>query len=76
MGLVWKDPPRGQSRRADTDLLVEELRANPGVWALVEVDAWSACKAKYERRGCEARTVKVSDGPTKHDIYARWPVAS
>jgi hypothetical protein len=56
------------------DLDVAELKANPGVWALVREGSKSAAPAiTYKARGCVATSHRVNTSPDRFDIYAMWP---
>ena len=53
---------------------VEQLKANPGVWALVREGAKSAGPAlTYKERGCIAQSHRVNTSPDRFYIYAMWP---
>lgn len=53
---------------------VAELKANPGVWAVVREGAKSAAPAfTYKQRGCVAQSHRVNTSPDRFDIYAMWP---
>ena len=75
--MKWKNPParksgRGMSHRIDQD--VAELKANPGVWAVVREGAKSAAPVRtYKERGCVAQSHRVNTSPERFDIYAMWP---
>lgn len=74
--MKWQEPPtprRSSKYKTKTDLDVEELRANPGAWALVaEKRVGNSARQKYVQRGCEARSYRHPGG--LYDVYARWPV--
>lgn len=57
MTLVWKNPPNG--RRVFTNEVLEELRGNPGTWALIRSYPYS-----------HGRHMK----PPPADIEIRWVV--
>jgi hypothetical protein len=77
--LKWQDPPPGRrlggkvgAQRIDAD--VEELKANPGRWALIAESVTSPVLLSYRKRGCEVRISTVKPKPNaRYDIYARWP---
>lgn len=75
--MKWKNPParksgRGMSHRIDRD--VAELKANPGVWAVVREGAKTAAPVRtYKERGCVAQSHRVNTSPERFDIYAMWP---
>lgn len=77
-GLVWKEPPPQRPHRTHRklDVIEAELRANPGRWALIYDNASAGLCRPLKLRGLEVRTVRVSVGPVKHDVYARWPEVS
>lgn len=74
--LRWETPPtssRGRGRAPAIDAVVEELKANPGKWALVREDAASNARTPFVKRGCEVRNVTKADSH-RVTLYARWPV--
>ena len=65
-------PRRNGERAREIDRDVEQLKANPGRWALVVEDATSDVgRRPYRRRGCETASRGPLGGPIS--IYARWP---
>ena len=52
--------------------VVEELKRNPGHWALVGEDVTSSVMALLKKYGCEATTRGTRNGRAAK-IYARWP---
>lgn len=77
--LTWQDPPsRTGGKTRAWEPVVEQLKANPGKWALVAEDwTYSAPPAAFRQAGCEAtaRRNKAENGAKKTwSIYARYPV--
>lgn len=72
MTLNWEDPPAEmRGGRASLAPLIAELKANPGKWALVRVDASAAAGEGFKKKGCKVTRRKVGDN--KFNIYAMWP---
>lgn len=81
--VTFKEPPpqrRMQARARTVEILrdIEELKSQPGVWALVcefqhpDNNAGAYARAKgYKVRGCDTRVAALGRG--KYEIYARWP---
>lgn len=72
--LVWQDPP---SRRGgigkDYSRVIDELKANPGRWALVIKDMkTTAAPAAFRQAKCEATTRRNPDGKT-WSVWVRYP---
>lgn len=77
--LKWQDPPsRSGGKSNDWDLVIEQLKANPGKWALVAADwGYSAPPTAFRQQGCEAtaRRNKGQEGEKKTwSVYARSPI--
>jgi hypothetical protein len=75
--LLWQDPPPKHSNRGnDYSATIEELKANPGKWALV-LPEWktSAAPAAFRQAGCEATTRQNKDKKA-YSVYARYPAAA
>lgn len=70
MSLVWKDPPPSKTfgKLAGE---IAELKAHPGVWALVRESTHRSAGISWERHGCETTLRKNPDGTWQ--VYARWP---
>lgn len=77
--LQWKEPPPAESNRglhAETREIIDQLKANPGKWALVVESATSSgATTRWKKRGCEAtiRRAEKVNGKYRYDVYARWP---
>ena len=73
--LKWQDPPSrsGAASGMAWQAVIEELKRNPGRWALV-TDKWktSVAPAAFRQQGCERTTRKNTDGKT-YSVYARFP---
>lgn len=74
--LKWQDPPSkqtGTSGNYDAD--IEELKRNPGRWALIKED-WktSSPPGAFRQNRCEVTTRRNKDGKT-WKVYARFPLA-
>jgi hypothetical protein len=72
--VKWQDPP--SAPRYNWDSIAEELRSNPGQWALVaEGYSTNACKA-MTRRGMQIRSHRLTGLHRReqaYDIYAMFP---
>lgn len=73
----WSAPPMTASERVRTvyDDILDELKSNPGEWALVARGATasqvSSIRAQLKtRRGCQVNQTKT--GVDEHDVRARW----
>lgn len=69
--IEWKNPPRSRTGHRDWDAIADQLKANPGRWALIAPG--------YGNRRCDAATsrgltvVSRQVGETaRFDIYARF----
>ena len=76
--MKWQEPPADgrsarpkQSRSDEINAVAEELKANPGKWALVDEDAWPNTLYVWKKRGLEVRFRMTGEG-RKGDIYARY----
>jgi hypothetical protein len=68
--LQWKRPPsRGQY---DWDDIAEQLKANPGKWALVAPSYSSNKVTGATSRGLTVRTQRLGTSPARYDVYARY----
>lgn len=83
--MKWQEPPADgrrhtggsgwnsrSARSKELDALADQLRANPGRWALVEENTWPGNAKKYQSRGLDVRLRKTGDDQ-RQDIYARSP---
>lgn len=72
-GIKWQEPP--SAPRYDWDAIAEELRSNPGEWALVaEGYSTNNCRS-MTRRGMEIRSHRLTGlhrSQQAYDIYARY----
>lgn len=76
-GIVrWEDPPppaMGPMRPGIYAEVVEELRANPGRWAVLWTDAKHASVADaLRKRGCQVASRSNRTEPKTYTIYARY----
>lgn len=76
--LKWVTPPgRTTGQQAARAHIAEELKQQPGMWALVETDVAASTRKSWQRLGCEATTRRRVEGGGStaftHDVYARWP---
>ena len=76
--INWQEPPAPKNTRGRTwrPQVVEQLKANPGVWALVEERVATISSTHWARLGCEATARsqgKNAEGKYLVNIYARWP---
>jgi hypothetical protein len=79
--VTWKEPPTnkrgwtaGAAGSKRIDAIVEELKTEPGRWALVHESLTQGGAVGLKKRGCETRLVIVKPKPNpRYDIYARWP---
>ena len=75
MEINWSNPP--EKKHSQNKAFVDELKANPGAWALWRTDTWASnaftLRKTYE---ClEVRTVskgKNEKGTSLFDIYVRY----
>ena len=73
--IKWQNPPSRSSLGTMYDEIVEELKKNPGRWALVSED-WktSAPPAALRKAGCESTCRANKDAKVKSwRLYARFP---
>ncbi len=75
--LRWEEPPpRCSGRRGAWTEVMEDLRSQPGEWAVVaedyETDAAHDVARTFRRRRFEAVVRKQRHSPFR-TIYARWP---
>lgn len=68
--MEWKEPPQGTYRKWSK--IVDELRANPGSWALIGHMGTSAAYRYARTYGLEIRTAN-RDAENKYDVYLRAP---
>lgn len=77
-GMKWQDPPRserGPARSQEMDEMADELKRNPGRWALIrEGVAIGSSSAAYKRRGLETAFRQRPGDPGRWDLYARAPL--
>lgn len=86
MSLKFQDPPQDRRIATQWDEIFEELRKNPGKWALIKEGMNSPATAGNLRRGVykgstpgefEATTrSREENGKKVVDIYARYPEQS
>lgn len=73
--VTFQDPPAShrRGRRSKWVVAVDQLKANPGQWALLVPSTKNASTASYlkEHYGLEA-TVRKVDSEGNVDIYARY----
>lgn len=81
--IEWAEPPTAPNEPGRWTAVADELRANPGRWAKIKVDASDTTLAHRIKHGAvvgfrpagafEARSVSwASDGKRRFDIYARY----
>jgi len=69
-GLKWQEPP--STPRHNWDSIAEQLKANPGRWALV-AESYSGNKVKAAKaRGLTVRVSRVPENFGKFDVYAKY----
>ncbi|KQR02503.1 hypothetical protein ASF72_10745 [Arthrobacter sp. Leaf141] len=71
--VQWQEPPgRSGGKFYDYTSIIEQLKANPGKWALVVPD-WktSASPGRFRKEGCETTSRQNADGKT-WSVYARF----
>lgn len=84
LGLQWTPPPpkpkpAPRERRTRNMRIVEQLKARPGEWALVQKGAGSGAGTTWRKYGCEVETriARGEDGEplpkNRRDVYVRWP---
>lgn len=81
--LKWVDPPKavtGPGAVGKWSPVADELRANPGVWALIAEDV-ATTTAAYLRNGMspgwvkgdfQVRSVGKRENRSRSDLYARY----
>ncbi len=72
--MEWQNPPTvilGRKSTAEIENIVTELRARPGVWALVRNWPTPYGWEPFRSRGCN--TAVRSHGDGTFDVYARIP---
>lgn len=72
--ITWQDPPARQQkhRTVELDELAEQLRTNPGRWAIVATNPYPGAADQYKRRGLEVTTRTRYEGDdVLYDVYAR-----
>lgn len=73
--IVWQDPPaRNKDSKYQYQQIIDELKKNPGRWALV-VPEWSTSVAPspLKKAGCETTTRFNGKDAKTWSVYARWP---
>lgn len=70
--IKWQNPPSRSSRGTQYDEIIEELKKNPGRWALVSED-WktSGPPSPFKKAGCEA-TCRANKSSKTWSLYARY----
>lgn len=76
--IEWQEPPGHVRGDVKWRLpILEELKANPGVWARVERGRKSRhTRDQWSNMGCDAgarRYFSEEEGRYLYNIYARWP---
>lgn len=71
--IRWEEPPVSVNGRWHE--VVEELKRNPGRWALIEEGLTekygeSSLRASFRRWGCQVKTRRLEGGTS---VWARWP---
>lgn len=74
--IKWQDPPPKASSRAGKrhtvlDRIADELKANPGRWALVKEKASPGFVEPLKERGLQV-AMRGMTGSNYGDIYARY----
>jgi hypothetical protein len=74
--ITWAEPPAtkrvGRARRTFVDRIADELKANPGRWALVAEDAWPHTRKQWKDRGLEVVGRRTRPGKAQENLYARY----
>lgn len=73
--IKWEEPgkaTRGKSLSSAIDAIADQLKANPGKWALVQENAFNGGVVTWQKRGLETATRRPA-GTQKGrcNIYAR-----
>jgi hypothetical protein len=72
--LTWQDPPPDRRRQGSAyiDAIAEQLKSNPGKWALIRtVKSTGSSSSTFRKRGLEVTLRRRPD--LQFDLYARWP---
>ena len=69
--IVWKNPPRSRADHLDWDAIADQLKANPGRWALVAPSYGNRKCAPATSRGLTIVSRQVGES-ARFDIYARF----
>lgn len=73
--MEWKDPGprRRKGRGGGRNLLVlDQLHANPGEWAVVATGKSTGQSTWWKNNGCEVTSRRQDDGMV--ETFARWPM--
>lgn len=77
-GIKWEEPQEvtsGPGRKSEYAAVVNELKRNPGRWAVVAEDVAPSMAGYLKRRyGVEVTTRGVKNGKAEK-VFARWPEA-
>jgi hypothetical protein len=69
--IEWKEPPRSYQRQWTE--IADELRANPGRWALVAESYGNNIVYPLRNRGINTKCERVTSVPPhRYNIYARF----
>ena len=77
MSIEWQEPPSVNRGRPSSFKLYEELRANPGKWALWKEEAYSNSGYQLRKTYPDIQVTVRRDGSNPngvplYSIYVRW----
>lgn len=78
MTIEFKNPPKpskpaGKPIGAETQAIIDALKARPGEWALIKKDVNPNTSSWWKKRpGVEAKASTIGHAKNKCDVYARW----
>ena len=75
--IEFKNPPVGATTKrsigAETQAVIDELKARPGEWALIKTNVNPSVSTWWKKRaGIEAKASTIGHPKGKCDVYARW----
>lgn len=73
--IVWAEPPRTNKKWGP---ILEELKRNPGRWALNAQNDSHGQASFFKKRGLEvpSKTAGIGYKKGNSDLYVRWPETS
>ena len=80
--ITWEEPPpanygkAGHSRGSKWDAIAEQIKKNPGVWALVGKQLPNSVGTWFRENGFLTTTrnnVRITPTTIRCDVYVMWP---